>query len=382
MSKASIFITPTPEVDLSIFAGTNIKRLSDDVAGVIKSLNTPPAGLFLGIQDADEQFGRLLEPGGITICAARPSVGKTLFATQVAEYHAARGLNVLIWSLEMSRKQLLLRLISKHSGVSVKKMKNQEVQGDEWASITTAAESVTKSTKTLLVNDISSIQINQIVAESKMIHQRLLNETGKGLELIVVDYIQLIDGAESGNETRQLEIASVSSGLRCLAKDLNLPILALAQLNRDLEKRADKRPNIGDLRESGQIEQDASIITFLYREMIYCEDCKRPGTTCTKNHEHDAELLVAKNRDGETGGVQLYFDGARQLFGSLSHDDKKHAAKLAEQEAARLAKEEAKKKSRVAAGKDKSPKNPYKPHAPKEDALMRGALLNHLMGGK
>ena len=333
-----VFITPTPEVDLSFLAGTNTARLADEINSTIKSLRLPPAGLFLGIPDVDKKFGRLLEPGCLHICAARPSMGKTVLGVQVAEYHASKGLNVLVWSLEMSRKQLIIRLISKHSGITVKKMKNNEIENDEWPMITEAANSVTMATKTLLVNDLSCVQVSQINDESKLIHQNLLKDTGKGLDLIVVDYVQLVDGTETDNQNRQLEIASVSNGLRCLAKDLHIPIFALAQLNRDLEKRADKRPNMGDLRESGKIEQDATVISFLYREAVYCEDCKDPRAVCTKSHEHAAELLISKNRDGETGGVELYFDGAKQLFAGVDPGDKAHTDRMAKEETERKAK--------------------------------------------
>jgi len=275
---------------------------------------------------------------------------------------------------------LIIRLISKHSGITVKKMKNNEIENDEWPLITEAANSVTMATKTLLVNDLSCVQVSQINVESKLIHQNLLKDTGKGLDLIVVDYVQLVDGTETDSQNRQLEIASVSNGLRCLAKDLHIPIFALAQLNRDLEKRADKRPNMGDLRESGKIEQDATVISFLYRDTVYCEDCKNPKVVCTKSHEHGAELLIAKNRDGEIGGVELYFDGAKQLFAGVDPEDKEEAARKAKADEKVKAAESEKVKTAAASSKDKSPKKHRNLYdlKPKPDAF---SSLDYFMEG-
>lgn len=288
---------------------TNSLLLKEAIPGLIKSYGEAPTGLFTGLTDVDAHYGRLLLPGNVTIVAARPSMGKTVFGVQIGEHHATEGKNVLTWSLEMSRNQLIQRMIVKHSGVSSKALNNRELRDEDWPKIQEAASLLHKLP--LWVNDLSSASAKSIYDDTSSLHNELITTTGEGLSLMIVDYLQL---ATADACSRELEVAAVSKTFRCLAKDLNIPVLVLAQLNREAEKRANKRPIMSDLRESGSIEQDAHTIIFLHREAVYCDECQDPRCHCTKGHENDAEIIVAKNRDGERGLIPVYFDGARQAF--------------------------------------------------------------------
>lgn len=303
MSKA-----PVPEKP-------STRLLGDDTYDFYRALTTPPAGLYTGLTDVDNQFGRIYEPGHLIIEAGRPGTGKTVFGLQEAEYHAAEGKNVLVWSLEMSRAQLIRRLVSKHTGISVKELKNREFDDSSWPKIAAAADYITKLP--IWCNDLSAATDRTIKSETTALHSRLIEETGQGLAMIVVDYLQLAKSAVEA-DNREREVAAVADTLRCLAKDLNVPVLALAQLNRDLEKRGSKRPQMSDLGESGSLERHAHTIMFLYRESLYCTDCLDPKKTCREGHEHHAEIIIGKSRDGESGSVLVYFDGGRQMFADLS----------------------------------------------------------------
>jgi replicative DNA helicase len=210
----------------------------------------------------------------------------------------------------MSKEQLVERMISAYTGISVKRLRNRAIEPTEWSLIHETGNSL--CSLPLWVNDLSSASVQEIRGESISLHNKLKKQNGQVLDLIVVDYLQLATTDEG--RSREQEVAEISRALRALAKDLQVPILVLAQLNRELEKRANKRPILSDLRESGQIEQDASVVFFLHRESLYCDECMDPELTCTKGHEHDAEFIVAKNRAGERGLVRLRFNGARQTF--------------------------------------------------------------------
>lgn len=304
---------------------TNTCLIGTGIQSTIHAYTQPPTGLLSGLTDVDRKFGRLLKPGTVHVCAARPSMGKTVYGVQVVEYHAELGLNVLIWSIEMSLEQLITRLIAKHSGVTIQDLENQGIKDSDWPAITAAAEKI--HALPLFVNDMAAVSIEQIDTETRVLHQELLDTTGKGLGLVVIDYIQLASSEEK-KQSREMEVSAISGGLRCLAKNLHIPFLILAQLNRELEKRSDKRPMLSDLRESGAIEMDATVVSFLYRESIYCEDCRNPKIVCSKNHEHDAEFIVGKNRGGTIGSVEIIFNGERQMFADMAHEDKEFNVRM------------------------------------------------------
>ncbi len=322
------------------------KKACDSIPAFMKSLNLPPRGLFTGFTVFDKLHGRIFCPGEFVIIAGRPGVSKTAFALDQIEKHAAAGVNVLMWTLEMSTNSLYRRLIAKKSGVSVKKMKNRELAGDDWPKITIAANDI--AALPIYISDTAGATAQDITAETTALHEYLKEDGGEGLGLVVVDYLQLATSEGKYNAIHE-EVAAVSESLRQLALKLDIPIMSLAQLNRDLEKRGDKHPLLADLAESGKIERDAHIVMFLHRESLYCDDCQK-GKPCNQDHAHKLDLVVRKNRDGEWGITTIYFDGSKMQFLDLDAGEKimsenKWANRQAEEMAAEEQRKAAKKKS-------------------------------------
>lgn len=232
-----------------------------------------------------------LEPTDLMVLAARPSMGKTAHALNWAEDAAAGGTNVAAFSLEMSASQWSMRLMAAHAGVDLSRMRAKGVlTDDEWARLSQARNYL--HTLPLAIDDCGALSVDALAARASRMHAKVAG----GLGLIVVDYLQLLTG-QAKAENRTAEVSYISRKLKGLAKDLKCPVIALSQLNRSLEARTDKRPGMADLRESGAIEQDADVITFLYRDDYYSKDaCGAPGIS---------ELIVAKNRQGETGTCYL-----------------------------------------------------------------------------
>lgn len=242
-------------------------------------------GLATGFRDFDSMTGGL-DPGQLVIVAARPSVGKTAFALNIAD-HATRDSEntVLFFSLEMSRREVAMRLMSARTRVSVHSMRAGTRDQGDWDQMTQATAKAGKTR--LLIDDRPAIGVSYVRARARRVKRK------QGLRLIVVDYIGLMTG-QGDNRTQQ--IGSISRGLKALAKDLEVPIIALAQLNRGVESRSDKRPLMSDLRDSGEIEQDGDIVAMLHREAMYSDAPEWAGV---------AELLVRKNRNGPTGDALL-----------------------------------------------------------------------------
>jgi replicative DNA helicase len=245
------------------------------------------SGLLTGIQDFDSLTCGL-EPGQLVIVAARPSVGKTALALNVADYVTHQGETVAFFSLEMTRRELAQRLLALRASVSVSAMRSGQLEGDQWDRIS-ACKAKAEGQRLFLI-DRSSIGVPYARAAARKIKRQ------NGLGLIVVDYLGLMRG-EGQNRTQ--EIGSLSRGLKALAKELHVPIIALAQLNRGNEHRQDRRPQLSDLRDSGEIEQDADIVAMLHTEQ------EQPGF---------AELLVRKNRNGALGTVNLRYQGEHMRF--------------------------------------------------------------------
>ena len=231
------------------------------------------------------------EPTDLIVLAARPSMGKTALALNCAEDAAAGGRNVAAFSMEMSASQLSMRLMAAHAGVDLSRMREKgALIDDEWARLSQARNYL--QTLPLAIDDCGSLSVDALAARASRMHAKVPG----GLGLIVVDYLQLLSG-KAKSENRTAEVSYISRQLKRLAKDLNCPVMALSQLNRGLEARTDKRPGMADLRESGAIEQDADVIMFLYRDDYYSKDaCGAPGIS---------ELIVAKNRQGQTGTCYL-----------------------------------------------------------------------------
>lgn len=260
-------------------------------------------GVFTGFVDLDEYFGGL-QPGQLVILAARPSQGKTALALDISRSIAAMEERVLFFSLEMSRAALTDRLIASTARVPLKKVRRPDMQSrQDEAEIHKAATIVHRLP--IRIDDVAGRNLTQMAAIARREKRRY------GLSLIVVDYLSLIDGHKEARDNREQEVARISRGLKAIGKNIGVPVLALQQLNRKSEERSDHRPKMHDLRESGQIEQDADIIMLLHRPEKY-DPNDRPG---------EADVDIAKNRDGETGVVTLAFQSPIVRFDNLARRD-------------------------------------------------------------
>lgn len=256
-------------------------------------------GISTGLTGLDRRT-QGLKNSDLIILAARPSMGKTALALNIATT-AALKVPTLMFSLEMSKSQLADRIISSTSHVVNSRIQSGDLTDGEQMAILDAIERSEKLQ--LRIDDTGGLTLSEIRMRSKHFRHQY------GLGLIVVDYIQLIQASREYRGNRVQEVSEISRGLKALAKELDIPILALSQLSRSVELRADKKPQLSDLRESGSIEQDADIVMFLYREAYYDRD---------NADETLAELIVAKNRNGSTGTVRLKFEPAYTLFSNLA----------------------------------------------------------------
>lgn len=245
-----------------------------------------------------------LQNSDLILIAARPSMGKTAFCLNLAKSAAISGVTTAIFSLEMSSEQLGHRLLAMESGISVSKLRDSySLNSEEWTEILNSSDRLSKAK--LLIDDSSNISINTL--RSKCRKAKLENNLG----LVIIDYLQLMSG--SGRENRQQEISEISRGLKMLAKELNIPVVALSQLSRAVETRADHRPMLSDLRESGAIEQDADVVMFIYRDEYYNPDTEDKDI---------AEIIIAKQRNGSIGTLKLGWIGERTKFVDLQQNNK------------------------------------------------------------
>lgn len=264
-------------------------------------------GITTGFVDFD-RYTAGLQPSDMIIIAGRPSMGKTAFALNIG-YNAALKTKkgVAVFSLEMSKMQLGMRLLGFESQINATKLRTGTLRDQDWTNLTHAAGVL--SELPLYIDDSSGIGVLDMKAKCR----RLLKKTD--LCMVIIDYIQLIQGRKSA-ESRQVEISEISRSLKALAKDLNVPVVALSQLNRKVEDRPNKRPQIADLRESGAIEQDADVITFIYRDEVY-------NPTSDENR-NIAEIIVAKQRNGPTGFFKLTFQKEFTRFRDYTDDENYH----------------------------------------------------------
>lgn len=246
-------------------------------------------GISSGFINFDEKTSGF-NPSDLVILAARPSMGKTAFALNLALNAAMKSeKSVLIFSLEMSSSQLLQRLLAVQSQIGLQKIRNGFLEDDEWGRIGIASGQLAAAS--INIADVPNVNVLEIRAMA-----RRLKAMGK-LDMIVIDYLQLIKGTGRG-DNRQQEISDISRSLKGIARELNIPIIALSQLSRAPEQRADRRPMLSDLRESGAIEQDADMVVFLYRDDYYNEESEEKGIT---------EVIIGKQRNGPVGTVKLRF---------------------------------------------------------------------------
>jgi replicative DNA helicase len=259
-------------------------------------------GLATGFHDLDEKTAGL-QPSDLIIVAARPSMGKTALAVNFAEYAAIHGKKaVAIFSMEMSASQLAFRLISSLGSINQQHLRTGDLAEEEWPRVTNAITFL--SDAKIFIDDTPALSPSELRARAR----RLKREHDLGL--IVIDYLQLMQ-VPGNKENRATEISEISRSLKALAKELDIPVVALSQLNRSLEQRTDKRPVMADLRESGAIEQDADLIIFIYRDEYYNPESSDKGT---------AEIIIGKQRNGPTGTVRLTFLGHYTKFANYASD--------------------------------------------------------------
>lgn len=249
-----------------------------------------------------------LSPGDLVIVAARPSMGKTTLAMNLAEHVAVDdGKPVAVFSMEMSREQLAQRSMASTGGIPLNHIRQSwTVEDHEWALVTASMTRLGPSP--LYIDDTPALSFNGLRSRAMRLTAEIANEHPEGLGLIVVDYIQLMSSDVAGQENRNGQIEEITRGLKQLAKELGVPVIALSQLNRNLESRPNKRPVMSDLRDSGSIEQDADIILFPYRDEVYNKDTLDKGI---------AEVIIGKQRNGALGTVRLLFEGQYTRFRSL-----------------------------------------------------------------
>lgn len=284
-------------------------KVADTLANVLDRIDflyqhgDEVTGIATGFSDFDEMTAGL-QRSDLIIVAGRPAMGKTTFAMNIAEHVAINNkLPVAIFSMEMSAEQLVMRILSSLSRVNLQNVRTGKLVDDDWNRITNAITLL--SEVPLFIDDSGGLNPTELQARAR----RLMREQGE-LGLIVVDYVQLMQAPDI-KENRTVEVSAISRALKLLAKDLNVPVIALSQLNRGLEQRPDKRPRMADLRESGSLEQDADIIVFIYRDEVYYEDSQDKGT---------AEIIIGKQRNGPTGKVRLTFLGHITKFENYSDD--------------------------------------------------------------
>lgn len=244
-------------------------------------------GIATGFYDLDYKTAGL-QPSDLILIAARPSMGKTAFALSIAEYVALKSnITTAIFSLEMSQDQLAKRLLSMNSKVDSHKIRTGNLSANEWTSLMESARILGNSS--LVIDDTSSISVSELRSKCRKL------KLERNLGLVIIDYLQLMSGNRRA-ESRQQEISEISRALKSLAREINVPVIALSQLSRAVEQRPDKRPMLSDLRESGAIEQDADVVMFIYRDDYYNHDTQEPGVT---------EIIIGKQRNGPTGTIKL-----------------------------------------------------------------------------
>jgi replicative DNA helicase len=260
-------------------------------------------GVRTGFYDLD-RYTAGLQKGDLLVLAARPSMGKTAFALNMAEHVAVREeLPVLVFSMEMGASQLAVRMVGSLGRIDQQHLRTGALRDDEWTRLTEAVDQLGKVS--LFIDETAALNPAELRARAR----RMARQFGGTLGLIVVDYLQLMSGSAGSDENRATELGEISRGLKALAKELQCPVLALSQLNRSVESRNDKRPMMSDLRESGAIEQDADVIMFIYRDDYYNKDSKEPGV---------AEIIIAKQRNGPVGTLKLTFLKPLTRFDNLA----------------------------------------------------------------
>ena len=282
-----------------------IRNIVIDTVGRVETLYENQGGLTgisTGFRDLDRDTSGL-QKSDLILVAARPSMGKTAFTLNIATYAAMHGHTVAFFSLEMSKEQLVQRMLCSEGGIDSQRLRTGKLDDKEWQELINTADKVSKAK--LFIDDTAGISVMELRSKAR----RLKAE--HGLDLIVIDYLQLMQGrAKGGDNSRQQEISEISRSLKALARELDVPVVALSQLSRSVESRTVKKPMLSDLRESGSLEQDADIVMFLYREDYYDQETERKNIT---------EVLISKHRNGPIGSVELFFQKEFTKFRNLSN---------------------------------------------------------------
>ena len=261
-------------------------------------------GLETGFRDLDYKTAGL-QKSDLILIAARPAMGKTAFVLNLAEYIALHSKSTIaMFSLEMSKEQLVKRMLSMNSHVDSQKIRTGNLEDEDWDRLVGSVRRIGNSH--LVIDDTSGITATELRSKCRKL------KIEQGLDLVIIDYLQLMSGSgKRKGENRQQEISEISRSLKVMARELNVPVIALSQLSRAVEQRPDKKPMLSDLRESGAIEQDADMVMFLYRDEYYNPDSEEKGV---------AEVIIAKQRSGPTGSVKLAWLANLTKFGNLEQE--------------------------------------------------------------
>ena len=276
---------------------TVILRVLDSIEAASRIKGTV-TGIPTGFYDLDYMTAGL-QKSDLVLIAARPSMGKTAFVLNLAEHAIIKkNVSTMIFSLEMSKEQLINRMLSMNSRVDSQAMRTGDLQDDDWSKLVESARDLGNTN--LVIDDTPGITVQELRSKCRKM------KLERNLGLVIIDYLQLMSGSANGkNESRQQEISEISRGLKAVAREIGAPVIACSQLSRGPETRENKRPMLSDLRESGAIEQDADVVMFLYRDEYYNKDTEEPGVT---------EVIIGKQRNGPTGTVKLKWMGQYQKF--------------------------------------------------------------------
>ncbi len=283
-----------PIKDIVINAIDHVESIYESKGGL--------TGIGTGFADLDAMTSGL-QKSDLILVAARPSMGKTAFTLNIATHAAMNGSTVAFFSLEMSKEQLVQRMLCSEGAIDSQRLRTGKLDDKEWQELIKTADKVSKAK--LFIDDTAGISVMELRSKAR----RLKAE--HGLDLIVIDYLQLMQGrSKGGDNSRQQEISEISRSLKALARELDVPVVALSQLSRSVESRTVKKPMLSDLRESGSLEQDADIVMFLYREDYYDQETERKNIT---------EVMISKHRNGPIGSIELFFQKEFTKFRSLSN---------------------------------------------------------------